>query len=156
MKTYKLLSAFFILFAVQSQAQVSVNVNIGAPPPWGPVGYESVEYYYLPDVEAYYDVRASRFIHYGNGRWVRTRHLPHAHRHYDLYSGYKVVLTDYHGHAPYTHFKKHKVKYYRGYHGAPQRTFGHRPTKVVVVDKHHHGHRHDHGHGHGRKHKHRD
>jgi uncharacterized protein YigA (DUF484 family) len=27
---------------------------------------------------------------------------------YDLYSSYKVVLTDYRGDAPYGHFKEHK------------------------------------------------
>jgi hypothetical protein len=37
-------------------AQVSVNISIGSPPAWGPAGYSQVRYYYLPDVEAYYDV----------------------------------------------------------------------------------------------------
>lgn len=155
MKAMKLLSALILLIVTaNAEAQVSVNVNIGAPPAWAPVGYETAEYYYLPDVESYYDVRSSQFIYFGNGQWVRTRYLPRPYRHYDLYNGYKVVLTDYHGHAPYTHFKSHRVKYYKGYHGAPQRTIGVRPVKVKKIKEHGHGHGkgHDKGHGHGNKH----
>jgi len=111
------------------QAQVSVNVTIGSPPPWGPVGYTEVRYYYLPDVEAYYDVQSSMFIYYGGGAWIRRANLPGRYRNYDLYSGYKVVMTDYHGDTPYTHFKEHKTKYARGYHGPEQKTFGERPGK---------------------------
>ena len=110
-------------------AQVSVSVNIGVPPPWGPVGYTSVRYYYLPDVEAYYDVQSSMFIYYGGGAWVHRGYLPARYRSYDLYSGYKVVMKDYHGNAPYTHFKEHKMKYAKGYRGEAQRTIGERPGK---------------------------
>ncbi|HMI07488.1 MAG TPA: hypothetical protein VK528_08075, partial [Flavobacterium sp.] len=150
MKTIRLFAtAIIIVIGIsKSAAQVSVNVNIGAPPAWAPVGYETAEYYYLPDVESYYDVRASRFIYFGNGQWVRTRYLPRPYRHYDLYNGYKVVLTDYHGPSPYVHFKEHKVKYYKGFHGPPQHTIGVRPVKRVAVMKEH-GHGNGHGHGKG-------
>ena len=49
MKTLKLIIAGMILLVSTNtmQAQVSVNVNIGSPPAWGPVGYSSVDYYYL-------------------------------------------------------------------------------------------------------------
>jgi hypothetical protein len=128
MKTIKIaIVGLFLMVASATQAQVSVNVNIGtpAPPPpaWGPAGYAEMEYYYLPDIEAYYDVRASQFIYFGGGRWVRTTYLPRQYRNYDLYGGYKVVLTDYHGKTPYTYFDRHRVKYYKGYHGAPQRPY---------------------------------
>ncbi|MFV5695301.1 hypothetical protein ACM55G_07680 [Flavobacterium sp. LB3P122] len=125
MKTLKLIVAGIILLSSSAiHAQVSVNVNLGAPPSWGPVGYSNVDYYYLPDVEAYYDIRASKFIYFGGGKWIRSRYLPGPYRNYDLYSGYKVVLNDYHGSRPYGNFKNHKVKYYKGYHGAPQRSIG--------------------------------
>lgn len=106
--------------------QVSVNVNIGTPPMWAPVGYDEVPYYYLPDVEAYYDVRASQFIYFGNGGWIRNRYLPGPYRHYDLYNGYKVVLNDYHGRTPYTRFNDDRKRYYKGYKGAPQKNRGER------------------------------
>lgn len=130
MKTVKgILSGLVMLLAFTAKAQVSVNVNIGSPPLWGPVGYTEVQYYYLPDVEAYYDVQSSMFIYYGGGSWIRRASLPTRYRYYDLYSGYKVVLTDYRGNAPYAHFKNHKVKYYKGYKGKPQKTIGNKPGK---------------------------
>jgi hypothetical protein len=64
MKKFKLLALGISSFiAGSTRAQVSVNVNIGSPPAWGPSGYET-EYYYLPDVQAYYDIRASQFIYF--------------------------------------------------------------------------------------------
>lgn len=118
-----------MLLAFTTKAQVSVTVNVGSPPSWGPVGYSDVQYYYLPDVEAYYDLQSSMFIYYGGGVWVRRAYLPTRYKYYDLYSGYKVVLTDYHGNEPYVHFKNHKVKYYKGYKGGKQKTIGEKPGK---------------------------
>jgi hypothetical protein len=127
MKKFKLLALGIVLFVAGSaSAQVSVNVNIGSPPAWGPSGYAETEYYYLPDVQAYYDIRASQFIYFGSGNWVRSRYLPRQYRNYDLYNGYKVVLNDYHGRTPYTYFKNHKSKYYKGYKGKYQKTIGQR------------------------------
>lgn len=111
------------------KAQVSVNVNIGSPPAWGPVGYTEVRYYYLPDVEAYYDVQTAMFIYYGNGAWVHHAYLPGQYRNYDLYGGYKVVMHDYRGNTPYIHFKDHKSKYAKGYKGKAQKTIGQKPGK---------------------------
>ena len=125
MKTLKFIALGLILLAsTTNHAQVSINVNIGTPPSWGPAGYANVEYYYLPDIEAYYDIRASQFIYFGGGGWIRASYLPRQYRNYDLYHGYKVVLTDYHGYRPYTYFRNHKMKYYKGYKGRPQRTIG--------------------------------
>jgi hypothetical protein len=40
MKKFKLLALGIIFFiAGSTRAQVSVNVNIGSPPSWGPSGY---------------------------------------------------------------------------------------------------------------------
>ena len=126
MKTLKLIIAGIILFATANtmQAQVSVNVNIGSPPAWGPAGYSAVDYYYLPDIQAYYDIRATQFIYFGGGKWIRSRNLPNQYRNYNLYNGYKVVLNDYHGSRPYSNFKTHKAKYYKGYKGKPQKSIG--------------------------------
>src|ERR1041385_1254220 len=130
MKTLKLIIiGVVLLLSGALNAQVSVNVNIGSPPPWGPEGYSEVRYYYLPDVEAYYDVQSSMFIYYGGGTWVHRAYLPTQYRSYDLYSGYKVVMTDYRGNAPYATFKEYKVKYAKGYHGAAQKTISVKPVK---------------------------
>ena len=131
MKALKLfLTGIVLFFAVALQAQVSVNVHMGVPPPWGPVGFNEARYYYLPDVEAYYDVPSSMFIYNNRGTWIHRSHLPGRFRNYDLYGGYKVVMTDYHGDTPYTHFKENKIRYGRGYHAEAQRTIGERPGRA--------------------------
>jgi hypothetical protein len=124
---------FSILFS--TQAQVSVNVNVGTPPLWGPVGYPAVQYYYIPDVESYYDINNSMFIYYTGGNWVHRRYLPIQYRNYDLYGGYKVVMTNYHGNTPYVHFKDHKAKYAKGYHGTYQKTRGEKPGHNKIKAK---------------------
>lgn len=130
MKSLKYLFVGLLLLAVNfSNAQVNVNVNIGTPPAWGPVGYSDARYYYLPDLEMYYDVSTSNYIYISNGKWLRARTLPAAYRNYDLYNEYKVVLTDYRGNDPYDNFKTHKVKYGKGYKGKPQKTIGQKPGK---------------------------
>jgi hypothetical protein len=129
MKTLKLVIAgIFLLVSSMVQSQVSVSVNIGTPPLWGPVGYTNVQYYFLPDVQAYYDIRATQFIYLSNGKWYRSRYLPGPYRNYDLYGGYKVVLNDYHGTKPYVYYNNHKVKYHKGYKGNPQKTIGKNPN----------------------------
>ncbi|MDP4272354.1 MAG: hypothetical protein Q8909_19865, partial [Bacteroidota bacterium] len=92
-----------ILLAGAMEAQVSVNVNIGARPAWGPVVEREVRYYYLPEVEAYYDIPSAMFIYADNGRWVHRHQLPGRFRDYDLYRGRKIVINDYRGNSPYTH-----------------------------------------------------
>jgi len=130
MKFSKILIASILIFiATTAQAQVTVNVNIGSPPPWGPAGYSQIRYYYLPDVQAYYDVQTSMFIYFGSGVWLHRTYLPTRYRNYDLYGGYKVVMSDYRGNTPYIHYKEHKAKYGRGYHGPAQKTIGNRPEK---------------------------
>lgn len=63
MKTLKLaiLGIIFFLTGV-AQAQISLDVHIGSAPQWGPRGYDEARYYYLPDVEAYYDIQGAMFI----------------------------------------------------------------------------------------------
>jgi hypothetical protein len=149
-----LLLGTVLLLAGATQAQVSISVNIGSPPQWGPIGYTDVQYYYLPDVEAYYDVRASQFIYLTAGEWVHKTYLPIRYRNYDLYNGYKVVMTDYHGNTPYIYFRDHKMKYAKGYHGQPQRNIGEKPGKAKQYGKmssNDHSDKKDQGNKHGKR-----
>jgi hypothetical protein len=127
MKNLKLVALVIILYFASNSmhSQVSISVNLGMQPSWGPVGYSSVNYYYLPDVQAYYDVRSTQFIYLNGGTWIRSSHLPRQYRNYDLNRGYKVVLNDYHGSRPYTNYRHDRVKYYKGY-SRPQESIGHR------------------------------
>ncbi|MEN2398946.1 hypothetical protein GKZ90_0004125 [Flavobacterium sp. MC2016-06] len=112
-----------------AHAQVSINVNIGTPPSWGPQGNDDSRYYYLPDIDVYYDVNQSQYIYENNGKWIRDKRLPANCRQYDLYSGYKVVLNDYKGDSPYAYHKKHRANYPKGYQGKPQKNRGNKPEK---------------------------
>jgi hypothetical protein len=143
----------FSVCSFNASAQVSVSVNIGTAPQWGPVGYDRAEYYYLPDVEAYYYVPRKQFIYLDAGRWVFAANLPGRYRGYDLYSGYKVVLNDA---RPYDHFYDHRSRYarYKGWHNRQEcirdfRGRGRDDHRGYGDDKHRH---HNRGRGHGRGH----
>ena len=95
MKKILLISA--ILWSVafnKTEAQVSVSINIGQQPVWGPVGYDYVNYYYLPDLGVYYDVPRGMFVYFDYGRWNFAAALPPRFGRYDLYHSYKVVIND--------------------------------------------------------------
>lgn len=125
MRSLKLVAIEIFLFAsITIHAQISVNLNIGNAPNQGPLGYTEDKYYRLSEFEAYYDVRATPFIYFGGGRWIRSRYLPNQYRNADLNGGFKVVPHDYQGSRPYNNFRSNKVKQYRGYHGREQRTIG--------------------------------
>jgi hypothetical protein len=97
------------------KAQIRFNFNIGSQPIWGPVGYDHVENYYLPDIDAYYNVDSRQYTYIANGRWINTTSLPWRYRNYDLYHGYKVVMN---GPRPYLNYDRDRVKYaqYRNQH----------------------------------------
>ena len=101
-----------------AQVRFNVNVNIGSQPVWGPVGYDHVDYYYLPDIETYYYVPTHQFVYLSGNRWVFSASLPSRYRNYDLYSGYKVVVN-----RPdaYRSFYQDRQRY-RGYRGNHSQT----------------------------------
>lgn len=121
----------FSLHAAAS-AQVSVNINIGSQPAWGPTGYNHVDYYYLPDIESYYDVNSGQYIYLNGGQWIYSRALPPRYANYDLYSGYKVVVNR---PKPYLNFSRDRVTYasYRNWHGNRQPML--RESRTVVNNR---------------------
>lgn len=46
-----------------AQIRINANINIGNQPLWGPVGYDYVDYYYMPDIDVYYHVPQRQFIY---------------------------------------------------------------------------------------------
>ncbi len=105
---------FFVLivtlFLVNiSNAQIDVNINLGTQPVWGPTGYDYVEYYYLPDIEAYYNVPKQRYYYYEKGNWIYKSSLPSRYSNYDFYNSYKVVINE---REPWRNHKTYKKKYY--------------------------------------------
>ncbi|QNK64605.1 hypothetical protein H7F33_09050 [Pedobacter sp. PAMC26386] len=89
-------------------AQISVNINIGSQPLWGPVGYDHVDNYYLPDIESYYNVPKKQFSYREGNRWIFASSLPSRYSGYDLYNGYKVVVNS---NDPYRNFDSDRVRY---------------------------------------------
>ncbi len=113
MKTMKSKFLFALLLCSFSalsilNAQISLNFNVGAQPIWGPVGYDKVDNYYLPEIESYYNVGSRKYTYMNNGQWVTSSNLPPRYINYDLYRGYKVVINE---PKPYLQFKDHRVKY---------------------------------------------
>jgi hypothetical protein len=137
MKKMILITAFLFggFAASKTEAQVSVNVNIGVQPLWGPIGYDYVEYYYMPDIEVYYWVPRRQYVYFSGGRWIFATSLPVAYRSYNLYSGYKVVINE---PRAYLHFNNHKIKYktYKGNYGKQTIIRSSNDPKYYVVKGH--------------------
>jgi len=100
-----------LLFTNRSQAQVSVSVNIGNQPAWAPEGYDDAQYYYIPDMDVYYDVPAHQFVYMNNRRWVRTAVLPANYRRYDLYKVHKVAINDRNAYRNYDRDRRQYAQY---------------------------------------------
>lgn len=113
MKKLKLILLSTVLSGMtcSAGAQISVNVNIGTPSRWLPIDRSEVRYYYLPDIESYYDVHSSMFIYLYDGRWIRRHNLPVRYKNYNLHHCHKVVIDNYQGDRPYIYCKSHKQKY---------------------------------------------
>src|SRR5688572_12571265 len=99
MKTYfikSLVVGFILFFSIPAKSEVTLNLNFGLPA-WGPAGYENERYYYLPDVQSYYDTRWGMFVYYDDGRWIHRSQLPAIYINYNLFNGYKVVMAGHRG-----------------------------------------------------------
>lgn len=107
-------------FAVKTAtAQVRVKVNIRIQPVWGPVGYDHVEYYYMPDIDVFYNVPNRQYIYQDHGRWRFANSLPRRYHGFDIYNSYKVVIND--DQRPYRNADAYRKKYgqYKGRHDQP-------------------------------------
>jgi hypothetical protein len=146
-----------------AQIHLSIGVNIGNQPEWGPVGYDRADYYYMPDIDAYYDVNAHTYIYFNNNVWVHSVVLPPRYAGYDVYHGYKVVINR---PEPWRYENVYRTRYarYRGYrdqgiirdsHDDRYRDHWHGDNGNHYGDRNHggdhwdHGDHGDHGRGHG-------
>ena len=128
-------------FAFKADAQVkfNLNLNIGSQPEWGPTGYNHAEYYYMPDIDAYYYVPGHQYVYQQNNAWIRSGGLPPRFHNYDVYHGYKVVVNQ---PEPWRNQAVIRAKYavFRGRH-----------DQVVIRDSHDNRYQnHWHGDDHGR------
>ena len=109
------IAAVLLSCTVEAQLSISLGFNIASQPIWGPTGYDHAEYYYLPDIEVYYNVPQHVYYYNEGGRWRSGASLPSRYRGFDLYHSYKVVVNE---PAPYRNHKIYKEKYasYKGRH----------------------------------------
>jgi len=112
---FVLIVAFFLASTLSAQVSLRINFNLDSQPAWGPTGYDEVEYYYIPSIEAYYSVSLHRFYFNERGRWRYSSNLPSRYRNFDLYNSYKVVVNE---KSPWRNHNTYREKYssYRDRH----------------------------------------
>ena len=134
MKKLFLIFALFIgAMLYKAEAQIHVNINIGNQPVWGPVGYDYVDYYYLPDLDVYYNVPRQQFVYFDFGRWIFAASLPSRFGQYDLFNTYKVVINERNPWLRNTYYRNQ----YRGYRGRQQSIIrDSRDQKYFVIRNH--------------------
>jgi hypothetical protein len=110
-----ILASSFIYKAADAQVKLNVNLNLGGQPKWAQSQYEQVNYYYMPDLDMYYNVPSRTYTYLQGNRWVTVNTIPQKYRNYDFDHGYKVVVNEknpWNNHAKYrnNYAKNQKVK----------------------------------------------
>lgn len=102
--------AFLLAGSSGAQVKININFNLDTQPAWGPVGYEYVEYYYIPEIDIYYNVPEGLYFYYYNGHWIGRATLPPRFHSFNVYHAYKVVINE---NEPWRHEKEYRGKYER-------------------------------------------
>lgn len=123
MKKPIILSAILLSSLVYSAAEAQISVHIGfnvparrvyVPAPQPVEVYDTDEYddsddyYYLPDVEAYYSVPTHRYFYMNEGSWVSAAYLPGAYRNYDWRNARRYEVR---GRRPYMNHDIYRNKW---------------------------------------------
>jgi len=88
-------------------------------PQWAPPYSQGVRYYYLPDIETYYDLSSHEFISLINGEWVYSQECPSVYSGFDLNNSFTIELNVniyqpwMHHHYYVSHYPRY---YYRDYY----------------------------------------
>jgi hypothetical protein len=83
-------------------------------PQWAPPFYEGVRYYYLPDIETYYDIESQEFVYLYDGQWCFSRECPSVNTGFDLSNCFTIAL-DINVYQPWMHhhyYVSHYPRYY--------------------------------------------
>lgn len=133
MKKIILIAACFVLMAgYKSDAQVSVNLQVGSPVMTTTWWSTDDSYYYIPEYGVYYNVNRRVYVYPAEGRWVYAPALPPA------YGTYKLVPGSYytvHAKAP---FRNHG--YYQSTYPKPPRQHQDNGKHKGQVEHENHGH----------------
>lgn len=99
--------AFAALTAPAAQAQVSINAQFGHPT-WGPAAPAGAQYYYVPEIDGYYNLAARNYVVQRNGRWTTMSTVPG----YNT-ANFHPVVVDYRGREPWQQYRDHHARYNR-------------------------------------------
>lgn len=119
MKLAKVMTAALFFIALNAANAQTKTATLSLPD-WGVAGLHMATYYYIPATETYYDIKNKEYVYLKDGEWLRSSTMPAAYSDYDLYNGYKVVLTD--AKEPFPHYNYLKSKYPKTYKGKLQAT----------------------------------
>lgn len=101
------LGMLFSSIAAQAQVQVSIGVNA---PVWGPTVGPGVQYYYIPEIDGYYDLYTQSYVYFDNGYWVSSPMLPPWYANYNPRYFHPVVVQ-YVGRQPWGYIRDHRAYY---------------------------------------------
>ncbi len=109
----------FTLYSCTTPYMVGQNqgMTYGTPPPWAPNNdnFDQVNYYYLPDIECYYDLRNREFVYIEDGNWRFSASLPSIYASFDLNNCFVVKLNKA-VYEPWHHFEYYVAHYPRYYY----------------------------------------
>lgn len=83
-------------------------------PHWGPSYYEGTRYYYLPDIECYYDIYNREFIFLNYAQWIYSPYIPSIYQDFDLNNSF-IVIVNSNIYQPWMHhqyYVSHFPRYY--------------------------------------------
>ncbi|RSK49566.1 hypothetical protein [Hymenobacter rigui] len=106
LKTGFVLALGLLLTSGKAQAQVQVNINT---PYWGPAVPPNVQYYYVPEIDGYYDIYNQSYLFFdpAYGAWVSSPVLPRMYAGYDPRFFHPVAIQ-YVGRQPWGYLRDHR------------------------------------------------
>ncbi len=110
---------------VMSYGTTGTNYSEYQNPHWAPPYHQGARYYYIPDIETYYDIVTGDFIFLYNGRWSYSRQLPSIYASFDLDNCFTVVLNIgvfqpwQHHHYYVSHYPRYYYRDYYDFSGFP-------------------------------------
>jgi hypothetical protein len=114
-----LIPVVFFTVLVCSSESLQAQVRQYANPTWAPAYYPGVRYYYIPDIETYYDLSNQDFVYLDNGQWLFSYGLPSIYSGFDLFNAY-IIALDLDVFQPWMHHQfylsNYPRYYYRGFY----------------------------------------
>ena len=84
-------------------------------PSWAPDYYPGVRYYYLPDIETFYDLSTREFVYLNDGQWFYSADLPPIYADYDLNNCFVIDINQ-NTFEPWMHYQYYVSHYPRFYY----------------------------------------